>query len=432
MMNKTKLVFLFLIGLLSVSACGANNVTPDKPDEPDTPDTPDTPVTPDTPDTPTDEPLSYDRLVYNVENLGFATGKDSPGRTDEFDVGGCDLGYPLYVKEKDQIYYFFGDTFTSGQTGHWRSNVVGISEDKDLSDGLTISDFILTSAGYTAYVINGHHDNSGFNEVTKIPTGAIDIDGTLYMFYFSMWNWNASKDNMMNYGGCVKSTDYGLTWERIYDLTWVNPECGNSKENIQSLINETADNELNGGNISIDDHYGFDMTQIYPLDGKDGYIYLFLEGGYRNHGPKLARVLKEKFEVFEEYEYFIGKYDSEGNPMYKKGSQGIAYIKGKTATQLVSNPFGEMSAFYNAYLKKWCMMTATGSSVMMFMADKIYGPYDTRCIIFPSSSPVVPLGSIYAPMSIEEMQEENGKIMYLLTSTWLPYYNPSFIKVTFR
>ena len=428
MMNKSKLLFLTLVGALSFTACGTNTDTPDTPDNPENPGDPSTPVTP---EPPKEETLSYDRLVYNVENLGFATGRESPGRTDEFDVGGCDLGYPLYVKEINKTYFFFGDTFTSGQTGHWRSNVVGISTDDNLSDGLTISDFILTTSGYTSYVINGHHDNSGFNEVTKIPTGVIDIDGTLYMYYFSMWDWNAARDNMMNYGGCVKSTDYGQTWERVYDLTWVNPECGNSKANIQSLINETADNELNGGNINIEDHYGFDMTQICPVDGKDGYVYLFLEGGYRNHGPKLARVLKQNIEVFSEYEYFT-KIGTDGNPIYRKGSQGIAYLKGKTSTQLVSNPFGEMSAFYNAYLKKWCIMTATGSAIMMFMADHIYGPYDTRCMIFPSSSPVVPQNSIYAPMSIEEMQEENGKIMYLLTSTWLPYYNPSFIKVTFR
>ena len=179
MMNKSKLLFLSLVGMLSFSACGANTATPEE-EKPDIPITPDTPSTPSTPQ---EETLSYDRLVYNVENLGFATGRESPGRTDEYDVGGCDLGFPLYVKEKDQIYYFFGDTFTSGQTGHWRSNVVGISEDKDLSDGLTISSFLETSSGYTAYVINGHHDNSGFNEVTKIPTGAIDIDGCINLEY---------------------------------------------------------------------------------------------------------------------------------------------------------------------------------------------------------------------------------------------------------
>lgn len=420
-MKKYRYLLLPFIALLSLSAC---QQTPDEDKGKDDP-------TPIEPDPPVEEKLSYDRLVDNVENLGFATGKDSPGVTTEFDVGGTDLGFPVYIPEINKTYYFFGDTFTSGQSGHWRSNVMGISEDDNLSDGLTLSSFVSTPSGYTTYAINGHHDNSGVNEVTKIPTGVIDIDGVLYMYYFSMWNWDAPGDNKMNYGGCIKSSDYGQTWERIYDLTWVNPDSGNSKEKIQILINETADNEVGGGNISIDDHYGFDMTQIFPVDGKDGYIYLFLEGGYRNHGVKLARVLKENIEVFNEYEYFT-KLDSDGNPVYKKGKQGISYLKGKSSTQLVSNPFGEMTAFYNAYLKKWCMMTATGSSIMMFLSDNIYGPYNTRCVIFPSSSPVVPVGSIYAPMSIEQMQEEGGKIMYLLTSTWLPYYNPSFIKVTFK
>ena len=420
MIKINKFLFVILLAIPSLASCNNNqNTSESKESESESVNSI------------TEEVLSYDRRVYNVENLGFVTGRDSPGQTQEFDVGGCDLGFPLYIKEIDKTYYFFGDTFTNGQSGNWRSNVVGISEDKDLSDGLTLSDFLTSQSGYTTYVINGHHDPSGVNEVTKIPTGAIDIDGTIYMYYFSMWNWNASQDTMMNYGGCVKSTNYGQTWERIYDLTWINPNCGNSKANIQSLINETAGNEKDGGNISYDDHIGVDMTQIFPLDGKDGYVYLFLEGGYRNHGVKLARVLKENIEVFDEYEYLI-KLDADGNPVYRKGKQGIAYLKGKTGTELVSNSFGEMTAFYNAYLKKWCMMTATGASIMMFTSDNIYGPYNDRIMIFPASSPVVPQSSIYAPMSCEHMQEDNGKIMYLLTSTWLPYYNPSFIKVTFK
>jgi hypothetical protein len=421
---KSKYLKIFLIPLLSIASivsCSQNNEEKKEDDEKVDP----TPK-------PEEEKTSFDRLVDNVEHLGFVTGDEAPGKTTDFDVGGTDLGYPLYVKELKKTYFFFGDTFTKNQTGNWRSNVVGISEDDNLSDGLTLSSFISSSAGYTTFAINGHHDRNGVNEVTKIPTGVIDVDGILYMYYFSMWNWNAANDNMMNYGGCVKSTNFGKTWERIYDLTWINPESGNTKENITGLINETAYNVKNGGNILYEDHIGFDATQICPVDGKDGYIYLFLEGGYRNHGPKVARVLKEKIEIFEEYEYFIGKYDENNNPQFRKGKQGLAYIRGKSSTELVSNPFGEMSAFYNSYLKKWCIMTATGNSVMMFMSKNIIGPYNSRCMLFPGSSKVVPVGSIYAPLSIEEMQEEGGKIMYLLTSTWLPYYNPSFIKVTFK
>ena len=376
--------------------------------------------------------LSYDKIVDNVENRGFVTGENAPGVTTDFDVGGTDLGYPLYIKEINKTYYFFGDTFSRGQTGNWRSNVIGISEDDNLDDGLTLSSFVSNSAGYTTYAINGHHDNNGFNEVTKIPTGVIDIDGTIYMYYFSMFDWNIDHDKMMNYGGCIKSSDYGETWERIYDLTWVNPESNNSKENLQKLINEDADNIPNKGNINVDDYLAFDMTQICPVDGKDGYIYLFLEGGYRNHGLKLARVKKENIEQYEEYEYFINKFDDKGEPLFRKGRQGIAYLTGKSATQIISRSFGEMTAFYNNYLKKWCVMSETGNAMLMFTSDKIYGPYDKTHTIFPGSSPVVPASSIYAPLSAESMLEEDGKVMYMLASTWVPYYNPSLIKVTFK
>jgi len=415
-MNKKIILPFIASALMSICSCGSS-------------------PTPDPGPTP-EEKISYDKLVDNIVNLGFATGANSPAKTDEnFGVGGCDLGFPVYAKEKNQIQFYFGDTFTSpNQTGMWRSNVIGIAGDSDDFDkGLNLDEFVVNDSGYLKTAINGKHLASGVNEVTKIPTGVIDIDGTLYMYYFSMFDWNANNDNMMNYGGAIKSKDFGKTWERVYDLTWVNPECKNSKTNIQALINEDVMMAPDKGSINIDDHYGFDATQIFPLDGKDGYIYFFIEGGYRNHGLKLARVVKENIEKFEEYEYFIGQYDAQGNAKYKKGKNGLAFIRNKISCEICNAPFGEMSAFYNAYLKKWCMMTCTGGSTIMYMADKIDGSWNKSCLLFPSSAQkVIPVGSIYAPMSCEAMQKENGKIMYMLCSTWMPYYNPSFIKIIFK
>lgn len=414
-----KLLLPLLIASISlVASCGANNNPAPSPVPPP------------------EETISYDRKVHNIKNLGFATGQYSPGQSHLIGVGGCDLGFPVYVEEINQFQFYFGDTFssTTSHTGMWRSNVIGTCPDtEDLSDGITLEEFVCSDAGYIKCPINGHHDNNGANEITKIPTGIIDVDGTIYMYYFSMHDWNAPQDNMMNYGGCIKSTDYGKTWARVYDLTWVNPECRNSKEKIQGLINEDVFNTPNVGKINIEDHYGFDATQIFPLDGKDGYIYLFCEGGYRNHGVKLGRVLKQNIEVFEEYEYFTGTYNSEGEAVYKKGKNGLAFIRNKSVTELVSVAFGEMSAFYNAYLKKWCIMTCTSGYAMMYTADKIDGPYKQKITLFPGNdNRIVPNGAFYAPLSMEALQKENGKKMYMLCSTWLPAYNPSFIEITFQ
>ena len=250
------------------------------------------------------EYLSYNEDVLNVEWLGMLTGPESANRTDmEYVVGGTDLGIPVYNSKNDTMYLFFGDTFQNekNQTGYWRSNVVGLSKDYDLSDGLTFDSFLAGSSGIAKAVIDGHHAD-GF-EMTKIPTGAVEVDGVLYMFYFSIRTWNP---NSMNYGGAVKSTDNGETWERVYDMTWVDHDEGGYSADIARLVNEDIDLQENGGNIDIAGRAGNTFTQIFPIDGKDGYIYILGEGKYRQGGIRMGRVKKENIEVFEEYEYFNG------------------------------------------------------------------------------------------------------------------------------
>ena len=88
MIKINKFLFVILLAIPSLASCNNNqNTSESKESESES-------VISET-----EEVLSYDRRVYNVENLGFVTGRDSPGQTQEFDVGGCDLGFPLYIKE---------------------------------------------------------------------------------------------------------------------------------------------------------------------------------------------------------------------------------------------------------------------------------------------------------------------------------------------
>ena len=209
-----KSVFSFLIIPLLV-ACANNQVVPEPEPQPEPEEQQTTPEEPET-------YLSYDERVKNIRRMGYVTGPEAFYNTMEFGLGSCDLGYPLYIPDRNQMYYFFGDSFSqNNQSGMWRSNVAGISSDFNFADGLTIDDALLTPNGYLMAIYNGHHMDMG-SEVTKIPTGAIYVNGNIYMYYFSMHNWSYSQDTRMNYGGCIKSSDYGATWERVYDMTWVN------------------------------------------------------------------------------------------------------------------------------------------------------------------------------------------------------------------
>lgn len=393
--------------------------------------------------------LSYDEKVKNIKRINYVTGAEATYNTMEFGLGSCDLGYPLYIDDTDEMYFFFGDSFSqNNQSGMWRSNVVGISKDFNFSDGLTIDNALLTSSGYLMAIYNGHHMDEG-SEVTKIPTGVIYINKTIYMYYFSMHNWSFSRDTKMNYGGCIKSTDLGKTRERIYDLTWVNlaPDKSNGTgnnannyENLKVLINEDINNtERTEDLIELDDHLGFDATQIFPYLNKDGYVYLFLEGGYRNRNLKLGRVLPENIEKFEEIEYLQG-YKDNGDPIYIKGYDGLKALYNNKNSEITEVPFGEMSAFFNPYFNKYCLLTVTTGSVDMFMSENIYGPYKEKVHLYSqgqvpapiSSTTGEPILSAYAPLSHEKMLKDGGKTMYMLTSTWIPCYNPSLYEVKFK
>ena len=426
MMKKTSLI-LFVIPFMV--ACSSGKTTP-QPTEPE------------------EETLSYDERVKNIKRLGYITGPEAFYNTMEYGLGSCDLGYPLYIPDTNKMYYFFGDSFSqNNQSGMWRSNVAGISTDFDFSDGLSIDDALCTPNGYLMAIYNGHHMDVG-SEVTKIPTGAIYVNNTIYMFYFSMHNWSFSQDTRMNYGGCIKSTDMGATWERIYDLTWVNlsPDMtygtGNKENNfekLQVLINEDIDNnERTEDLINLEDHLGFDATMIYPMMGPDGYIYLFLEGGWRNHPLKVGRVTPENIEKFNEIEYLQG-FDTSNNPIYLKGYEGLKALYHNTDAEITDANFGEMSGIYNPYFKKYCLFTVCNESVDMYMSDKIYGPYTDKIHFYSQGQEPMPISSttgepidhVYAPMVHEKMLADGGKTMYMITSSRVPCYNPSLYEVKF-
>ncbi|MBR2614012.1 MAG: DUF4185 domain-containing protein [Clostridia bacterium] len=386
--------------------------------------------------------------IKNVKVLGFLTGKNSKNDTlNRFDVGGTDLGMPLYNSKTDEMFIAFGDTFnapfgpddeTIGFTGNWRSNVMAKVKLNDYKDGIEIVDFIKDEEGKARVITEAHHTApEDLIEITKIPTGLIEVNGVLYMYYFSIRVWRPVP--FMNYGGCVKSVDGGKTWSRVFDLTWVDETSEEFKEQTTKLINEELSTvplktEFKPvGKVDFDHHRGHYYTQSFPVDGKDGYIYLFGEGNYRKTGIKLARVLKENIEVFDEYEYMVD-YDEFGKPIWVKGVEGINLQKKNVNSFILANPSGELTVFYNDYLKKWTLLKQSEdkTQALMYTADNIYGPYLKGEVIIQNGDKDVPNTILYAPLSHEKFLEEGGKIMNVIVSVWKPYYNPIVVKVEFK
>jgi len=389
-----------------------------------------------------DSLVTYSDEIKSISALGAVTGPESKSRTDQMTVGGCDLGYPLYDEATATTYNFFGDSFdTPNQSGRWRSNTISVSADRDLSDGLDIDSFIASKSGIAIPAIEGHHADK--YEMTKIPTGVFDLNGVYYMFYFSKYSWNVPSATSMNYGGAVKSVDHGQTWERVYDLTWTDHSVDDAgKEqaevsDIQTLINEDVDLNPGVGSIDVAEHLGYRFTEITPYETKDGYVYLFGQGGYRSSWISLARVLVADFEVFSEYQYLTG-YDEAGNPAWLKGREGLNYLGSHPEEgYCLEATASEMTFMYSPALKRYLIVMASSSSgswgAHYFTSETVAGPYNVHgTMILPSSSPLLPQSSLYAPMVSEAWTEDGGYVFYMLISTWMPNYNPNLFRVEFN
>ena len=396
------------------------------------------------------EPSYYSscRILESIDWVGQVTGEKSISQTyTRFNVGGCDLGVPLYNSKNDTMYVFFGDTFM-GHTelaGDWRSNVCLMSKDFNLSDGIYFDTAVMDekTENRARAIIDGLHQDG--IEITKIPTGGIEVNGNLYMFFFDKNSWSVTREYSMNYGGCVKSSDNGKTWEKLHELTWADHleirQTGQlSKTKLEWLINLDIDNRESdkSGDIDVSEHVGYYFTQIAPVDGKDGYVYILGEGGYRTYGIKLGRVKKENFEKFNEYEYFVGT-ETDGTPVWEKGFEGLEIADYSDDAFIINGACGEHSVAYNAYLKKWIVSyLSMGNGLAFRLADNIWGPYGEEYVVYSGkdAASVLPAdlgerGGLYGSFIHEEWMEGNGRVMYMVCSYYKPYYNAFMLRLQF-
>ena len=355
-------------------------------------------------------------------------GNDTVNR---FEIGGTDLGISINVYgKKPKTLLLFGDTFlTESCMGNWRSGVIGLSTDYKLSDGLKLDSF-WSEGGFKANApaespLDSLHETA-YGEETKIYTGGICINNTIYAFYVSRISVSNStqRADSNNYGGCIKSTDGGTTWQRVWDLTWVDHVEGNghplygSGQNvgtnaniIQNLINMDIDGKRGVGELNIDDREGYFFTQIYPVNGNDGYVYIFGRGGYRTSGIKLGRVKVENFEQFNEYEYLEG-WDGQDNPVWTKTIDDAVF--------LIDEALSNMSVVYNKYVNKWVMSyldcsDGSGNPIVLRYCSDIAGYWSGKIILLENGGQTT---NLYGGYLNDLWVENNGETYYFVFSRW--------------
>ncbi|MBR1581898.1 MAG: DUF4185 domain-containing protein [Bacilli bacterium] len=371
--------------------------------------------------------------IKSVEFRGIFSGELSYNDTKAYKVGGCDLGFPLYDEKKDKLYLLFGDTFQENNFKYdWRSNTMCLI--KEVTDeGRIIIDYFLNNLENKAYALSEGHHQDGF-EMTRIPTGAIAANNNYYFYYFSMNNWKLPPDERMNMGGLVKSSDEGKTWEKVNEVSFLNDL---EKESAEKLLNEDNNQKEIENKIDPKSKLNHSFTQVFPKKEGD-YAYLFAESGYRNNPLRLGRVKLENIEKYEEYEYLVEFKD--GKPIFKKGDEARLLMHNKKTPTICDGFMGEMSVIYNKYLNKYCLFTVTthpekdkeDHGLFMYFSDTIYGPYKDYIKICSYDDPRFNIEGMYAPMTHEKLTKEDGKIVYLLLSQWIPLYNPIVMKIEFE
>jgi len=387
----------------------------------------------------------YTEYVYS---LGAITGKNSQNFPKECEVAGTDLGFPVYDETRDRMYFLFGDTMPLfNETGEYyygtrRGSSVAYVDNistGDFTKTLKFTSWVKDESGFAFAIADSKYTPSSERyENSKIPTGGICINGTLYVFIMSVRSWSVGGVWDINFNGVVKSADGGNTWERVFDLTWVENDEGMYAENIKELAEQRCDLIYGGVDLDLSERVAPNFLQITAADGKDGYIYIFGGGRGRTCGMEMARVRKENFEDFDSYEYFTG-YDASQNPVWKKGTEGLAVVRNNELLNsndnlLIKNRMGETTVFYNPYFDKWIMTDNIDNVIYMSMSKNIYGPYSTKKALLNTSydhGRENAYYELYAGFSHEKLLADDGQTMYMVVSYMDKIYNSYLMEMRF-
>jgi Domain of unknown function (DUF4185) len=275
--------------------------------------------------------------------VAVLTGAASINATEaRYQVKGTDLGI-MWTDERGQILAAFGDTFGPGWTGissgfanptmiDWRSNTLARSTDHNPAAGMPFT-FVSDRPGHAKELLPSLKRDG--IEMTKIPTGGINIGGRDYLAYMSIRSFTRPGHWITNYGGIAYSDDGGQTWKDAPSAHRPNTPALDEK---------------------------FQMTAYAR---RDGFVYAFGTPNGRFGDAHVARVPEQQLLDKSAYEYWNGK-------TWQRGGSAIA-------APIVQGPVGELSVRYDQVLKSWEMMylDEAREAIVVRLAQQPAGPWGT-------------------------------------------------------
>lgn len=343
--------------------------------------------------------------------LGWVTGQRNnafPGltwaqtnNTKWAEVYGTDLGIMWFNGVNGYTQLAFGDTFGGpNMSGDWRSNVLLLSDDTELYDGLSLID-----TGYAPQFIPAARNQVFFigSEVTNIPTAAIYADDENYVNYMSVKSWDTPGRWTTNYSAISM-------YDPATDKWVLQPATVRSAGWFRSSTPYVAGNQ----NFQQMAYVLQPEDQVAP--GGTRYLYAFGTPAGRAGSAFLSRVPETTITDLSQYEYWDGStwvldrpavaapvigdspnsgglfgffIDLANNPNFFGG-----WFAGFTGAKTGGN-VSEMSVQYNEYLGKYVMLYGNGfNNVILRTADTPEGQWSDPVTIATSFS----YPGLYAPM----------------------------------
>jgi hypothetical protein len=343
--------------------------------------------------------------------IGWVTGQRNSGypgsnwaqtnNTRWANVYGTDLGVMWFNGDNGLTQVAFGDTFSgANMTGNWRSNVLLLSDDTELFDGLT-----LLNTGPANQFIPAARNQVFFigSEVTNIPSAAIYANGENYVNYFSVKSWDTPGRWTTNYSAISM-------YDEATDKWVLQPSTVRSAGWFRSSTRYRAGDQ----NFQQAAYVLQPESKVEP--GGTRYVYAFGTPAGRTGSAFLSRVPEGAMTDLGQYEYWDGDTWVRDNPAVAApiigDSPNSAGLFG-FVRDVANNPkfFGgwfaglvgaktggnvsEMSVQYNEYLDKYVVMYGNGqNNVILRTAETPEGPWSAPVTVATS----LQYPGLYAPL----------------------------------
>jgi Domain of unknown function (DUF4185) len=320
--------------------------------------------------------------------VAILTGAASINATeDRYQVKGTDLGI-MWTDDRGQILAAFGDTFGPQWAGissgfanptaiDWRSNTLARSTDHNPAAGMSFT-FVTDRPGHAKELLPSlKHDGV---EMTKIPTGGVNVGGRNYLAYMSVRSFTKPGHWITNYSGIAYSDDGGQTWQDVPSTHRPNTPA------------------LDG------------TFQMIAYARRDGFVYAFGTPNGRFGAAHVARVPEGRLLDQSAYEYWTGT-------AWQHGDSAIA-------APIVPGPVGEISVRYDQILKNWEMMYLDESreAIVLRLAPQPAGPWGAPIPVATSREYPKLYGGFLHP-------DSQGRDLYFTMSQY-DRYNVSMMHAT--